>query len=437
MKIAMMTNNYKPFVGGVPISVERLAEGLRRQGHEVVVFAPTYQERLQGESNVVRYHSLLKSVAGGAAIPNPMDPGIEKQFRKGNFDIIHVHHPVGIGNTAAYLSKKYHVPLVFTYHTRYEQYLHYIKPILWMENGAGKEGTYHRMQKEAMEVIKERLVPGYLKHFFSRCDHIFAPTEGMEAYLTRICDVEENRVSVLPTGLKEESFQGSSWESLQGEGQKAELLRKKYDACDCPLFITVSRLAQEKNIPFLLQALAYYKLLYRKKFRMLFLGDGPKRAEYEKMTAALHLEKEVIFTGKMDNARLPDYYRAADLFLFASKTETQGIVILEAMAAETPVIAVRATGVSDLVKDGENGFCVKEEVADFAGAMNEVLNRTGLFMQLKSGAVQTANAFREEQIAQTAAGIYNIVLCQNREKHRENQEKHRKSSLLYEGNVLY
>lgn len=429
MRIAMMTNNYKPFVAGVPVSVERLAEGLRKQGHEVVVFAPAYRERLQGERNVVRYHSLLKSVAGGAAIPNPIDPRIEKQFRKGNFDIIHVHHPMAIGKTAAYLSKKYRVPLIFTYHTRYEQYLHYIKPIFWMENGAGKEGALHRMQKEAMDVMKEKLVPGYLKSFFVRCDHVFAPTEGMEAYLTQICDVDESKVSVLATGLNEESFRFNE--------QNVKQIREQYEAEDCPLFLTVSRLAQEKNIPFLLQALAYYKLLYRKKFRMLFLGDGPKRAEYEKMTAALHLEKEVIFVGKVDNARLPDYYRAADLFLFASKTETQGIVILEAMAAESPVVAVRATGISDLVKNGENGFCVKEQVEDFAGAMEEILSRPKLLKQLQSGAVQTADAFREEKIAQTAAGIYNAVLRKNQEKYRENQEKHRKCSLLYEGNVLY
>lgn len=416
MRIAMMTNNYKPFVAGVPISVERLAEGLRKLGHEVVVFAPTYRVRLQEERNVIRYHSLLKSVAGGAAIPNPIDPKIEKKFREGSFDLIHVHHPMAIGKTAVYLSKKYKVPLVFTYHTRYEQYLHYIKPIQWMENGAEKEGRIHRLQGETMDIIKEKLVPGYLKSFFTHCDHIFAPTDGMEAYLTRICDVEERKVSVLPTGLREESF--------HAEMQNAELIREKYGANECPLFITVSRMAHEKNIPFLLQALAHYKLLYQKNFRMLFIGDGPNLAEYEKMTAELHLEKEVTFVGKVENAVLPDYYRAADLFLFASKTETQGIVILEALAAETPVVAVRATGVSDLIKDGENGYCVKEEVADFAKTMQNVLSHPNHIEQLKWGAARTADAFREENIARTAAGIYQIVL-------RENQEKQHKFYQLF------
>ena len=261
---------------------------------------------------------------------------------------------------------------------------------------------------EKLDIVKEKLVPGYLKCFFGHCDHIFAPTDGMEACLTRICDVEERKVSVLPTGLSEESY--------HAEMQNAERIRETYGANACPLFITVSRMAQEKNIPFLLQALAHYKLLYQKNFRMLFIGEGPNLAEYEKMTADLHLEKEVTFVGKVANAVLPDYYRAADLFLFASKTETQGIVILEAFAAETPVVAVRATGVSDLVKDGENGYCVKEEVEDFAQTMQDILTHPNLRNQLKWGAAQTADTFREENIAQMAATVYQMVLKEKQEK---------------------
>ncbi len=166
MKIALMTNNYKPFIGGVPISVERLADGLRKEGHEVTVFAPTYEDsQIENDTcNEVRYHSLIKNVAGGIVIPNPIDPKIEKAFKEGDFDIIHVHHPIAIGNTAVYLSKKYNVPLIFTYHTRYEQYLHYLKPIMWLEKSAehGNNKYKYKIQKTILDVIQERLVPGYI-----------------------------------------------------------------------------------------------------------------------------------------------------------------------------------------------------------------------------------------------------------------------------------
>lgn len=426
MKIALMTNNYKPFVGGVPISVERLAEGLREIGHEVVVFAPTYKTtRSEFEKNIkllptcqefmrdkkeVRYHSLLKDVAGGAVIPNPVDPKIEREFKQGSFDVIHVHHPIAIGNTAIYLSRKYNVPLVFTYHTRYEQYLHYIKPIMWLEKGAGRAGCLHKVQKGVFEAVQEKLVPGYLKHFIKHCHHIFAPTEGMKEYLIDVCELEESKVSVLPTGLKDESF--------CGDLQNVKCLREKYGATDCPLFISVSRLAHEKNIPFLLHALAYYKMMYKKPFRMLLVGDGPNREEYESLVKTLRIENEIIFTGLIPNDKLPEYYRAADAFLFASKTETQGIVILEAMAAGTPVIAVNATGVSDLVVDGRNGYLVREEVSEFAVRIHEVTVNVSMRSKLEIGALETAFSYHEERIARKAAMKYQAVMAEYFERNQ-------------------
>lgn len=407
MKIAMMTNNYKPFIGGVPISVERLAEGLRKQGHEVVVFAPAYKAQLK-EEGVMRYHSVLEGIAGGVVIPNSLDPRIEKRFREGAFDIIHVHHPIAIGNTAAYLSRKYKVPMVFTYHTRYEQYLHYVKPVMWMEKGALKGGKLQGLQKEALSVVKDKVVPGYLKSFLGKCNHIFAPTKGMEEYLTEVCGVEDDRISVLPTGLREESY--------HGELQNAEEIRKDYQATDCPLFITVARLAHEKNIAFLLRALACFKTMFQKPFKMLLVGDGPERAEYEKMARDLQLEQEVIFTGLLANEVLPDYYRAADLFLFASRTETQGIVILESMAAETPVIAVNATGISDLVENGVNGYLVEEDIMEFAFFINQTLADKNRLAILSENAFQTAFDFREDNIARKAANIYEVIIQRNHEK---------------------
>ena len=236
MKIAMMTNNYKPFVAGVPISIERLTQGLRALGHQVVVFAPTYKEKKE-EEDTVRYHSFYEGIAGGVVLPNSMDLRIEKRFKEEDFDVIHVHHPMLIGKTAVYLSKKYNIPLVFTYHTRYEQYLSYLKVIAWMEKGS------HYLQKELLYGIKEKAVPFYLKNFLKHCDHIFAPTAGMEDYLSTTCDVLKNQVSVLPTGLCDSSF-------LTNE-EKADEIRKQYLPDGGDLFCSVSRMAHEKNINYL------------------------------------------------------------------------------------------------------------------------------------------------------------------------------------------
>ena len=139
MRIALMTNNYKPIMGGVPISIERLARGLRAMGHQVTVFAPSYGDGKGGdgqtdEEGVFRYATLLRHFIGGIVLPNPYDRRIEEEFAKNHYDIIHVHHPVLISGTAVYLSKKYNIPLTFTYHTRYEQYVKcYTKGLLRLE----------------------------------------------------------------------------------------------------------------------------------------------------------------------------------------------------------------------------------------------------------------------------------------------------------------
>ena len=159
MKIAMLTNNYKPFIGGVPISVERLAEGLRSLGHQVTVFAPE-GAGWEEEPDVVRFRVLYEWRDKGLVIGNFSDSRIEKRFREEQFDVIHVHHPVVIGFTAVYLSKKYGIPLAYTYHTRYEEYLHYFK--LYERMAAGREPV-----RNAARFSREVLVPGYLN-----CDFV-------------------------------------------------------------------------------------------------------------------------------------------------------------------------------------------------------------------------------------------------------------------------
>lgn len=380
MKIAMMTNNYKPFLAGVPISIERLSQGLRELGHEVTVFAPTYKQQMV-EKDVVRYRTFTEGPAGGIAIPNVWDAQIEKVFEKEQFDLIHVHHPMLIGKTAVSLSKKYGIPLVFTYHTRYEQYLHYLKPMQYLK----------------------KAVPLYLKKFLVHCDHVFAPTQGMEDYLIQECGQLGDKVSVLPTGLQEDSYHPD-------ENQK-QSIRERYCHEGEHLFLCVSRLAEEKNIGFLLRSLAEYKRQVAAPFKMLFVGDGPNREEYEKEVKRLHLDAEVVFTGKVANEELKNYYGAADLFLFASKTETQGIVILEAMAAGLPVIAVKASGVEDLVYNGLNGFLVPEETELFARCMMDILTYKEKRMFLQAGAARYAENFKEEKIAALAVACYEQVLA--------------------------
>lgn len=403
MRIALMTNNYKPFIGGVGISVERLAKGLEALGHRVTVFAPTYAEQ-EEEANCFRYGSLSQKCIGGTVLPNPFDRRIEKEFRKERFDIIHVHHPMLIGRTAVYLSKKYNIPLTFTYHTRYEQYLGYVKGFSSLEKGALRNDTrISRMEQRVLYGIKEKLVPAYLNSFLKHCHSVFVPTIGMKDYLTDKCGYNAGNIDVLPTGIEENHFQVTEGEKLA--------LRKTYGAEGMPMFLSVSRMAHEKNVNFLLDGISRLKEQYGRPFKVLMVGDGPNKEEYENKCRELGIDKEVIFTGKVKNQEIAPYFAAADAFLFASKTETQGIVVLEAFAGGSPVIALDATGVSDLVVDGVNGFLCPENMEVFVGKILDFLTDNGLASTLSQGALLSAEEYREEAVAQKAAGLYNRIIA--------------------------
>lgn len=389
MRIALMTNNYKPFMGGVPISVERLKKGLEKLGHEVTVFAPTYENQIE-EKGVFRYRTLFPKIIGGIVLPNPFDRQIEKEFRKNTYDIIHVHHPVLIGNTAVYLAKKYKIPLVFTYHTRYEQYmLSYVDFI-------------KRLNVQTNQGIEKKLFPLYLNSFLRHCNHIFAPTPGMKDYLQDICKVAPDKVSVLPTGINLSAY------TMQEAAMQE--VRRRYQAQDCPLFLSVSRMANEKNVSFLLKGIARVKEQYTGKFKVLLVGDGPERGTFINLCRKLQITNEVIFTGQISNEELTPYFAAADAFLFASKTETQGIVILEAFAGKTPVYAVKASGVSDLVRDGWNGRLCEEDADAFARQLLPVLQGREDIKGLGENAYETALTFGEDAVALKAVQQYNRVI---------------------------
>ncbi len=404
MKIALMTNNYKPFVGGVPISVERLKEGLKRSGQEVTVFAPTYPGQ-EAEEDVFRYATLKKHFMGGIVLPNPVDWHIEQEFKKQRFDLIHVHHPMLIGRTAVYLARKYNIPLVFTYHTRYEQYLGYFAGMRKLEQGAGRHGGYRgELERRMVRCIKEKWMPAYLHTFLKHCDCVIAPTKGIRDYLEGTLGIEGNRLFVLPTGIEDGSFH------VPPDARAA--VRHAYGAEGCPLFLSVSRMAPEKNVEFLLESLAIARARSQTAFKVLLVGDGPARKAYQMRAKKLGLENVVIFTGAIPNGELPPFYAAADAFLFASKTETQGIVVLEAFAGGTPVYGVRASGVSDLVRDGYNGRLTQEDPEAFAGKILDILKgrEPG---ELAQNAYACALEYSETEVARKALNLYNKVIRGN------------------------
>lgn len=413
MRIAMLTNNYKPFVGGVPISIERLAQGLRSLGHEVYIFAPSYEGQ-EEEPYVIRYKSRKKKLKGEFVIPDILDKTIEEKFAAIPFDIIHVHHPMMMGYVAQYLHKKYDIPIVFTYHTRYEQYLHYLKFYDQVQNFYMRN-TDNRFRSISHKIIYDggkKLVVVHNRIFTNLCSMVFAPTESMKRYLMENGTI--TNIEVVPTGINPEDF---SYDT--GEAKK---IREKYLEDKKFLFCTVSRLEKEKNITFIFEGLARLKRRKGNCFRLLLIGDGSQKEELKTKADMLNLTDNIIFTGCVEHSQIRNYYHASDIFVFASRSETQGIVLLEAMAASLPVVAVKSSGVEDVMTDGWNGYITETDVAEWERKLEIVIDNTDVLEWMKQNSIKRAREYLASNIAKKVEKLYqNLIYEKNMEQLYENR----------------
>lgn len=400
MRIAMLTNNYKPFIGGVPISVERLTDGLKEIGHEVFVFAPSYDNQVY-EEHVIRCKS-RRSKKDNHVLPKILDSKLEKEFKKLNIDVIHVHHPFLLGNAGLYLGRKYNIPVVFTYHTRYEQYLHYVKAYSVIEERRKVESSKNLiyLEDKILNYTKNNFVPNYLRKFANKCDMIFAPTNLIKENL------EDNGIDtdieIVPTGLEKRYFNSNIDEVKE--------IRSKYKGNKKYLFCTVARLVKEKNLEFIVDGLSKLKEKEGDCFNHIIIGDGPLKNELMNKSKDLGLENNIIFLNSIKNEKIGDYYKACDLFLFSSKSETQGIVLLEAMAAKNPVVAIKASGVIDVVKNDINGYMTNDNVEDWVEKISYIINNESVIKKLNKGAYETSLKYLNSNIAKLVEANYEKVI---------------------------
>lgn len=424
MRIAMLTNNYRPFVGGVPISVERQAQELVRLGHDVTVFAPHYGDtkeereavRREDEAaleNVVRYRARRKKMDNGMVYPAVFPAEITGAFENETFDCIHVHHPMFVGPLGVKLGKRYGIPVIFTCHTRYEDYLHYISAFR-------VDGKSSAVKKRAVEWIRTKVIPSYIRWFADQCDLVLAPSAGMQRVLRGYG--MKSRSAVFPTGLEDCFFRTAP--------ERAMRIRKEWGRGKKHLLVTVSRLEREKNYGFLLRGIAGLRDRIGDDFHVLILGDGSQKAELKVRASILGIRDMVTFVGNVPNAQVRDYLEAADLFLFASTSETQGIVLAEALAAGAPAVAVRAVGTDDIIENGVNGFLTEESEEEWADCAAEILAR-GNLEKMREAARLSAENYRASKLAIYEEMLYNQCICEKRaEVSYESEEDHAEHSAV-------
>jgi glycosyltransferase involved in cell wall biosynthesis len=335
VRIGLFTNNYLPFCGGVTVSVETLRRGLEGRGHEVWTFAPRFPGAPETDPRVVRFPSIPAATYPEFALAIPWSPRIRRQVSDLQLDVFHAHHPFLLGPAARRLARRLGRPLVFTYHTRYEKYAHYVP-----------------VTRPLVEAAAIRLST----RFAASTDAVVAPSALVRDQL-RARGVDAP-IAVVPTGVDLTRFRPAD---RQAARQTLGL------SATAPLVLYVGRLDREKSVDRVL--LAFDRIGGTLGGAHLWLvGQGKETEPLRRLAGRLGAGDRVHFAGVRAHANLAAWYQAADLFLFASETETQGLVLAEAAACGLPAVAVIAPGCDEVVRDGDTGILTKADPASLAEA---------------------------------------------------------------------
>lgn len=359
----MVTNNYTPYQGGVVVAINTARDALRAHGYRVIIVTFDFDGESHFEDDVIRIPALwrFKYKEKPFAVPRHPYRSLRRIIKQYKPCIIHSHHPFLLGTVAYHEARRAGIPIVFTYHTFYEHYpVPRIMPIqLW-----------------------QRMIARMVDRYCRRVDHIIVPSRALEERVKLL----SSSFSYVPTGIDMRWFQQSN----ASREMPIELL-------------TVSRLSSEKNIRSLIDAVAHLD----DTFRLTIIGYGP---EYEQLCEYAYQElglspQRVQFIINPAKEVIAEWYARAFLFLFASRHEGQGLVLAEAMASGTPVIAFPGSGVNDIVCDSVNGFLVTDS-NEMAIAIANMAYDNGRYEKLVEGAVSTAQRYHPTLFGNALAQVY-------------------------------
>jgi len=387
MRIAIFTNNYLPNPFGVSGSIESFRKQLEEAGHTVYVFAPKFKGYVDENPRVYRYPAIdlkLRGIRFPVVIPRSFR--IDKILSGLEIDVVHSQHPNLLGWEARRWANKKNVPLIFTWHTLYDQYAHFV-PLI-------------PVSLVAWWAISNA------KKYANKADQVIVPTASVKKIIEK-WGVENKNLEVVPTGVDEKQLANPDRETI----------RKKYSiAADEILLTVITRLTKEKNMEFLLEAVAQV-LKANRKVKFLVGGKGDFLDKLKNSTVEKGIAGQVIFTGFIPNENKKDYYAAGDIFVFASKSETQGLIISEAMYLGLPIVAVNGPGVRDLVENGTTGILVKEDSVEFSQAVLRLVGNPNLRKKYaQNGEKIVKEKYTSKICTQELLAVYAKAILKNKER---------------------
>jgi len=381
MNVCMFTNSYLPQIGGVARSVHFFSQDLAKLGHRVLVVAPTYAKYTDSGDNqieILRVPAIQNFNGSDFSVYIRLPFVIDRKIDEFKPDVIHSHHPFSLGDAALRAARRRRLPLVYTHHTLYEKYTHYVP----------------------LDLVKMKQFVIYLSTQYANfCTKVIAPSRSVAELIRKrgVCvPIDE-----IPTGVDNRFF-------ARGDGQK---FRREYNLSGDTLVLGhLGRLAPEKNLAYLAESVAIFLQKHRHA-RFLVVGSGPSKSDIRSIFQSKGLDAQLLMVGNKEGSDLADAYHAMDVFVFASQSETQGMVLAEAMACDLPVIALDAPGAREVVVDRQNGRLLPSDTdcRQFAEAINQFANDPEKALYWRKQARQTAKGFSRKITARQLVNAYHSV----------------------------
>lgn len=376
MNVGIFTETYYPQINGVVTSIRALEKELNNQGHKVYIFTTTHPDASPAP-RVFRVPSMPFWSMPSHRVAFTFSPKILKVIKDLNLDIIHTQteFPMGLlGKTAA---KFFNIPTVHTYHTMYEDYVHYIL-----------KGY----------VVTPKMAKEFSKIFCNGAEAVIAPAQKVYDVL-RDYGVTRD-IEIIPTGIDLKPFKKSDLDDNS--------LKNEYGLLNSKIVLSVGRLGKEKSTDVIINAMP--ELLEKlPNTKLLIVGDGPYKNFLEEIVSKLNINNSVVFAGQQPWKDVPKFYHIADVFVTASTTETQGLTYSEAMAAETPIVAKQDNCINGLLKDGINSRIFSQDT-DLSNILYETLIDEKNAVRFAKQAFEDVQSFSSENFGKKVAELYTKVI---------------------------
>lgn len=385
LRIAIFSDSALPILNGVSVSIDALVRELRNAGHSVVIFTARYPSYSDPDPNTFRFFAVQTPWTKGYPLAVPPFYPMLHHFRKRRFDIIHTHTPFTIGTVGLRWAQSHEIPIVSTYHTLYDRYAHYV--------------PYFPRRYVRFKIAK------HTNFYYNHVDHIITPSEAALKWLRR--HSVEKPITVIPTGIPTPpSFVKEEVRTQLGVEPEQKML------------LYVGRIAREKNLDCLFHAAA--KAFARNPaLRLWLVGDGPYRKQCMTLARELGIGDRVRMVGFVPRDQVDRYYAASDLFVFSSITETQGLVVQEAMSHGLPAVVVAGGGAEAGVRHGQNGLVVKNDPREFAGAILGLINDPNLYGRMSAAARESISESGTKAMCNRVVEVYRRVIRDKLGSHAE------------------